>query len=92
VGDLAPLLDEIEASGAGRVWLSGGGNLAGQLLALDRIDEVQVTIAPVPLGAGPSVLGEQPLASRAFEVAECRVVAGNAVWIRWVRSRATSGG
>jgi riboflavin biosynthesis pyrimidine reductase len=90
-GDVAPVLEALAASGARRVWLAGGGNLAGQLLALDRIDEVQLTVAPVPLGEGPSLFGQEPLPLRTFEVAECRIVAGNAIRIRWVRDRSASG-
>jgi riboflavin biosynthesis pyrimidine reductase len=69
------------------VWLAGGGNLAGQLLALDLLDEVLLTVAPVPLGRGPSLFGGEPLPLRTFVVADCRVVAGNAVRIRWLRDR-----
>lgn len=80
-------LDEMEASGARRVWLCGGGNLAGQVLALDRIDEVEVTIAPVALGGGSSLFGAMALPERVFHVADCRRVAGNAVLVRWMRKR-----
>lgn len=91
-GDLRPLLAELEASGARRVWLAGGGALAGQLLALDAIDEAHVTIAPVALGAGPPLFGERALDPRVFEVVECRSVAGAAVTIRWRRRRASPPG
>jgi riboflavin biosynthesis pyrimidine reductase len=86
-GALPPLLRTMEEGGARRVWLAGGGELAGQLLALDRIDEVDVTIAPAALGAGPSLFGARPLPLRVFELVECRAVAGNAVGIRWRRTR-----
>lgn len=88
-GDLRPLLRAIEDGGARRVWLAGGGELAGQLLALDRIDEVDVTIAPAALGAGPSLFGARPLPIWPFDLVECRAVAGNAVGIRWRRARLT---
>ncbi len=40
----------------------GGGNVVGQFLAIDRIDEVLVTIAPTFLGRGPALAdGEFPL-------------------------------
>jgi len=85
--DVQQALAEMEASGARRVWLCGGGNLAGQVLALDRIDEVEVTIAPVALGDGPALFGAMPLPERTFQVADCRIVAGNAVLVRWMRTR-----
>jgi riboflavin biosynthesis pyrimidine reductase len=90
-GDVQVALAELEASGAQRVWLSGGGNLAGQLLTLDRIDDVEVTIAPVALGAGFSLFGDRPLDLRRFRVVECRAIAGRAVVIRWTRARERDG-
>lgn len=87
-GALEPMIREIEASGAKRVWCSGGGDIAGQLLALDRIDEVCLTIAPVALGAGPSLFGASPIAlDRPFSLVECRPFAGNAARLRWRRAR-----
>src|SRR5438067_544782 len=43
-GDLAYVFTEIEAARHRRVWLCGGGDVAGQALAADRIDEVLVTV------------------------------------------------
>lgn len=86
-GDLDVLSKQIAATGAQRVWLSGGGTIAGELLALDLVDEVVATIAPVALGAGPSLFGDRPLDLRRFDVLECRKFAGNAVRVRWHRQR-----
>lgn len=86
-GDLAPMLAEMEVAGHQSVWLCGGGDVAGQLLAMDRIDEVDVTIAPLAVGGGHSLFGDDPLALRLFEVAEPPRLAGNAVVVRWVRQR-----
>lgn len=86
-GDLAPTFAEIEAAGHRCVWLSGGGNLAGQALALDRIDEVVVTIAPTALGAGPALFDAPDLALRRFRLVECRNAGGDAARLRWVRRR-----
>ena len=38
-----------------RVWLIGGGNLAGQFLAADRLDELILTLAPTFVGRGPAL-------------------------------------
>ncbi len=44
------------------MWLLGGGNLAGQFLEADRLDELIVTVAPTFVGRGPSLAdGELPL-------------------------------
>lgn len=86
-GDLRPMLDSLRASGAERVWLSGGGSLAGQLLALDAVDVVDATIAPLALGSGPSLFGQLALAPRVFEVEICERIGGNAVHVVWRRRR-----
>jgi dihydrofolate reductase len=61
-GDVAELVAELEAAGLERVWLLGGGNLAGQFLAIDRLDELILTLAPTFVGRGPSLAdGDFPL-------------------------------
>jgi len=61
-GDVSALVGELEAAGLERVWVIGGGNVVGQFLAIDRIDELLVTIAPTFLGRGPALAeGEFPL-------------------------------
>ena len=89
-GSLGALVADMEAAGHRRVWLSGGGNVAGQLLALDRIDEVEATIAPVALGAGPALFDGSALPLRRFALAEVKRLGGNAVLARWVRERTSA--
>lgn len=61
-GDVHGLIAELEAAALRRVWLLGGGNLAGQFLEADRLDELIVTVAPTFVGRGPSLAdGELPL-------------------------------
>lgn len=86
-GDLRPMLEELRRHPARRVWLCGGGDLAGQLLSLDAIDTVDVTIAPVALGAGPSLFGQRALPSRRFRVETCEVVGGGGVRVGYRRDR-----
>jgi riboflavin biosynthesis pyrimidine reductase len=85
-GDLAPVLDEIEQAGHERIWLCGGGDVAGQVLALDRIDEVVVTIAPTVLGAGPALFDADDLAPRRFELAEVRRYGTGSARLAWRRA------
>jgi len=85
-GSLEPVFAEIEAAGHQRVWLAGGGSIAGQALALDRVDEVVVTIAPVAVGAGPALFDVEGLPSRRFHLAECSALGGDAARLRWVRA------
>ncbi len=61
-GNVAELVSELEAAGLERVWLIGGGNLAAQFLAVDRLDELILTLAPTFVGRGPSLAdGDFPL-------------------------------
>jgi dihydrofolate reductase len=61
-GDVGELLAALEAVGYERVWVIGGGNVVGQFLAADRLDELIVTVAPTFVGRGPALAdGEFPL-------------------------------
>jgi len=86
-GELGPAFDEIERAGHARVWLAGGGDLAGQALGLDRLDEVIATVAPIALGAGPALFDARGLPPRRFRLAECRELGGGAARLRWLRER-----
>lgn len=50
VADALPAIRE--AADSGDVWVVGGGDLAGQFLDADALDEIALSIAPVALGAG----------------------------------------
>jgi riboflavin biosynthesis pyrimidine reductase len=87
-GELAEILDGIAAAGHARAWIGGGGDIAGQALAADRVDEVILTIAPTVLGAGPAVFDHPALEPRRFALAECREYGKGSVRLRWMRDRA----
>ena len=42
----------IVAAGTGDVWVVGGGTIAAQFAAIDRLDEIWLSFAPVLLGEG----------------------------------------
>ena len=86
-GSLETAFDEIAAAGHERVWLAGGGSVAGQALALDRVDEVIVTVAPTAVGAGPALFDAANLPVRRFRLVDCRALGGDAALLRWVRER-----
>ncbi len=66
-GDVADLVRELESAGLERVWLIGGGNVVGQFLAVDRLDELILTVAPTFVGRGPALAdGEFPLRASAW--------------------------
>ncbi len=56
-GPVAEHLAAIRERAAGRdVWLMGGGDLVGQFARAGALDEIQVSLAPVTLGAGAPLL------------------------------------
>lgn len=56
-GDVAEVYDEI-AAGAGErdIWVVGGGDLVGQFDDAGHLDELQLGVCPVTLGAGAPLL------------------------------------
>lgn len=44
------------AAGERDIWLVGGGELVGRFADVGRLDEVEVSVAPVTLGAGQALL------------------------------------
>ncbi|MFD1859540.1 dihydrofolate reductase [Aeromicrobium camelliae] len=56
-GPVSEQLAAIQAkAGGGDVWIVGGGDLVGQFDDAGALDEIQVSIAPVTLGAGAPLL------------------------------------
>jgi dihydrofolate reductase len=85
-GDLAELVEAIGARGHERTWLVGGGDLAGQLLAADLLDELILTVAPTLVGQGPALAdGEFPL--REFALVEVSRWSANGARLRYERQR-----
>ncbi len=46
----------VEAAGGRNIWLVGGGELVGQFMDHDLLDEIWVSITPVTLGKGAPLL------------------------------------
>lgn len=56
-GAVAEALPRIRAAAGDRdIWVVGGGDLAGQFFDAGALDEIAVSIAPVMLGSGASLL------------------------------------
>ena len=49
-------IDSIRANSKKDIWLFGGGDLFRSLLAMNQVDTVEVSIIPVLLGGGTSLL------------------------------------
>jgi dihydrofolate reductase len=64
-GDVAAVHREMTEAAAGtNIWIIGGGDLAGQFADAGLLDEIQVSIAPVTLGAGAPLLPRRLTSSR----------------------------
>jgi dihydrofolate reductase len=86
-GDLRELARLIEERGLERTWLVGGGDLAGQLIEADLLDELILTFAPTLVGSGPALAdGEFPL--RTFRPVEISAYGEDGVRVRYERVRA----
>ncbi|MBZ5734626.1 dihydrofolate reductase family protein [Nocardioides sp. TRM66260-LWL] len=69
VVDLLPALRA--AAGERDLWVVGGGDLAGQFADVGALDEIEVSFAPVTLGAGRPLL-PRPLDLELLDVARNR--------------------
>jgi dihydrofolate reductase len=83
-GDVPELLRLIGERGLERTWLVGGGDLAGQFLAADLLDELILTVAPTLVGRGPALAdGDFPL--RQFRLTEVSRWSENGARLRYER-------
>jgi dihydrofolate reductase len=62
VSDALPAI--FKAAGGKDVWVVGGGDLAGQFLDADALDEIELTIAPAALGSGSALMPRRVDAER----------------------------
>ena len=85
-GDVTELVELIGSRGLKRTWLVGGGDLAGQFLAADLLDELILTVAPTLVGRGPALAdGEFPL--RTFELVHTEPFGDNGFRLQYERGR-----
>ena len=63
-GEVTPVYDAIAATVEGGIWVVGGGDLVGQFDDAGLLDEVQVHLTPVVLGAGRPLLPRRITSSR----------------------------
>ncbi|PSL39673.1 dihydrofolate reductase [Labedella gwakjiensis] len=73
-GSVADILPEIRrVAGDGDIWVVGGGDLAGQFLDADALDEIALSVAPVALTGGAALF------PRRVEADRLRLVSATAV-------------
>jgi 5-amino-6-(5-phosphoribosylamino)uracil reductase len=76
----------LAGAGLRRLVLLGGAELAGQLLAADRVDQLQLTVCPLVLGGRHSWLpAEVSLAPTRWQLLEQRLLEGEELLLRYGR-------
>lgn len=82
-GEVAPVHAEMLRSAGGKnVWIVGGGELAGRFYDAGLLDELNVTYAPVALGAGAPLFPRQ-LAYPRLELLDSHAYGGVFVQVRY---------
>ena len=51
-GDLATIAEALEAEGCRHVWIEGGGQLLAGMMAIGRLDRLEMAVLPIILGDG----------------------------------------
>ncbi len=67
---LADVIAEIEGADYQRIWVEGGGHLIRDLLALNRVDRLELAVIPVILGDGVPLF-PTPGHAAAFTLSAC---------------------
>lgn len=81
----AAFVEALKTKEGGPIWVVGGGRINGQLLAVDMIDELQLTMVPVTLGRGIRLFeGNSDL--RKYELKETKIFENGFVKLVYVRS------
>lgn len=80
-GDLTEAVRELKRQPGRDIWLCGGADLAGQLIGL--IDEIEVKINPIALGAGIPLLASS--VSQSFDLAAAETLPGGVLLANYVR-------
>ena len=90
-GDVAELVRLIGERDLKLTWLVGGGDLAGQFLAANLLDELILTVAPTLVGRGPALAdGEFPLPR--FTLTDLERFGDDGVRLRYGRRARIAGG
>jgi len=71
-GGVFELARKLKAETDGDIWLVGGGRIAGEFLARDLIDQLELHLVPICLGTGVPIFGGESQLD-AFELIDSRI-------------------
>ncbi|WP_237216346.1 dihydrofolate reductase family protein [Falsiroseomonas oryziterrae] len=84
-GDIAAIAAEMEARGYRRVWVEGGGQVIRQVLAIGKLDRLEMAVIPRVLGAGIPLF-PQGTPETALRLVSCVPRAGGALHVIYDRA------
>jgi dihydrofolate reductase len=85
-GEVSDLVDAmLEAAGGRDLWVVGGGDVASQFAAADRLDTLELTVVPVVLGEGKPLFTEE-LSGGPLQLVSVTPGASGMVELRYARS------
>ncbi len=85
-GDLAPIVAEMERAGYGKVWIEGGGVVIRDMLAIGKLDVLELAVIPVVLGEGIALFPEGTAETR-FELESSKPWIKGAMHVVYRRAR-----
>jgi dihydrofolate reductase len=84
-GDIGAIAAEMEAAGHARIWVEGGGQVIRQMLAIGRLDVLEVALIPRVLGAGLPLFPDGTKET-ALRLVSCTPRAGGALHLVYARA------
>jgi dihydrofolate reductase len=84
-GDIAAIAAELEAAGHARIWVEGGGDVVRQMLAIGRLDVLDMAVLPLVLGSGIPLFPEGTVES-AFRLVSCTPRSGGVLHLVYERA------
>lgn len=85
-GPATELCEALRSELQGDVWVAGGARVARDLMAAGQLDEIELCVAPVLLGAGVPLWGELP-AAVPLRLVDTREYPDGVVQMRYERRR-----
>ena len=84
-GDIAAVAAELESRGYRRVWIEGGGQLIRSMIAIGKLDLLEMALIPIVLGEGVPLF-PQGTGGLHLRLAKCEAKASGALHLVYERA------